>query len=357
MLGGYAMKGLWKVIGEIMAIIMMLTAAVGSPMLTAEAMTIYESDGCSHAEGYIFIGECHSHLASLAMAEKVQEDGTVPGLWDVAYFFRQDWSLSEGDNGEANTMYMKGNLFFVYESVWRLDESKIQTSKEYIYSDGMGNRGRGVERIHEVIDKNPNISHWNIIAYQGAVAVAQNGPEVGGYYADSYRNWIQYEFPEADIYFLSMSTMTKNYRGLRNKDAINNALSKAFPDKYLDYTDFFSERFPDGMLTPTDTLHWNYQTYQELVVDIIQRIQRNRGIDPRGPLEYSVTETDAVLYTNDLTVIYSEPALDREILYSEVQPGLPVHVTGVTDTGFFRIDLGRGITAYVHGIGLSTTVD
>lgn len=217
--------------------------------------------------------------------------------------------------------------------------------------------GRGVERIHEVIDKNPNISHWNIIAYQGAVAVAQNGPEVGGYYADSYRNWIQYEFPEADIYFLSMSTMTKNYRGLRNKDAINNALSKAFPDKYLDYTDFFSERFPDGMLTPTDTLHWNYQTYQELVVDIIQRIQRNRGIDPRGPLEYSVTETDAVLYTNDLTVIYSEPALDREILYSEVQPGLPVHVTGVTDTGFFRIDLGRGITAYVHGIGLSTTVD
>lgn len=143
MLGGYAMKGLWKVIGEIMAIIMMLTAAVGSPMLTAEAMTIYESDGCSHAEGYIFIGECHSHLASLAMAEKVQEDGTVPGLWDVAYFFRQDWSLSEGDNGEANTMYMKGNLFFVYESVWRLDESKIQTSKEYIYSDGMGNRGAG----------------------------------------------------------------------------------------------------------------------------------------------------------------------------------------------------------------------
>lgn len=345
------MKRIRKIIGCVLSAVVLLCAAANSPVLTAEAMTIYESDGCSHAEGYIFIGESHCQVASMAMRELANEDGIIPGIPDISYNFREDWSLSTGDEGEPNTIFMKGNLFFVYESIWTEVESGIQTDKTYIYSDGKGESGRGVKRIHEIIEGNPNISHWNIIAYQGAVAVSKNGPEIGKYYADSYQNWISYEFPEADIYFLSMSTMTKCYRGVKHKDAINDALAKAFPDQYLDYTDFYNARYPGEMLSPADQIHWNYRTYQELITDVIRKIQQNRGIEEHV-VKVVVTDVEAVLYTNDNTVILVKPDWNAQILFPEVDARLPVHVTGITDNGFFRVELGER-TVYIHGVGLS----
>ncbi len=65
----------------------------------------------------------------------------------------------------------------------------------------------------------------------------------------------------------------------------------------------------------------------------------------------TVTDVEAVFYTNDSTVIYSLPDLDKEILFSGLEEGLPIHVTGITDNGFFRVDLGE-MTAYIHGAGL-----
>ena len=160
---------------------------------------------------------------------------------------------------------------------------------------------------------------------------------------------MEYEFPEADIYFLSISTMTKYYRPARNPELFNQVLKESFPDNYLDYTDFFNARYPQGMWDPrmrSDSLHWSSQTYIELVADVIKEIQHRRGMD------YEVAETDSVLYTNDKTVIYLMPDLDSMILFAEVAPGLPVHVTGVIDNGFFRVDLS-GMTVYIHGAGLS----
>lgn len=67
--------------------------------------------------------------------------------------------------------------------------------------------------------------------------------------------------------------------------------------------------------------------------------------------EYTVTEADAVLYTNDQTVILAD-ADDSTVVLPEVAADLPVKVTGVTSNGYFRIDL-NGETFYIQGIGLS----
>lgn len=67
--------------------------------------------------------------------------------------------------------------------------------------------------------------------------------------------------------------------------------------------------------------------------------------------EFSVTEASAVLYTNENTVILSD-ADSSMVVLSEVEKGLPIQVTGVTDNGYFRILLD-GQTFYIHGIGLN----
>lgn len=66
--------------------------------------------------------------------------------------------------------------------------------------------------------------------------------------------------------------------------------------------------------------------------------------------EYTVTDAEAVLYTNENTVILAD-ADDSTVVLAEVDAGLPVLVTGVTSNGYFRIDLG-GQIFYIHGIGL-----
>lgn len=67
--------------------------------------------------------------------------------------------------------------------------------------------------------------------------------------------------------------------------------------------------------------------------------------------EYSVTPAEAVLYTNDSTVILSETD-DAAVVLPEVAADLPIQVTGITSNGYFRIALD-GQTFYIHGIGLS----
>lgn len=67
--------------------------------------------------------------------------------------------------------------------------------------------------------------------------------------------------------------------------------------------------------------------------------------------EYTVTAAEAVLYTNDNTVILAD-ADDSTVVLPEVAADLPILVTGITSNGYFQISLD-GQTFYIHGIGLS----
>lgn len=337
------------------------------PVCPVKAVTLYESDGGTYDEGYIFLGESHVFIMAKAMASFTDHDGDVIGMEGVRYHYRADSSVSESSYGTPNTFTMSGNLFFVYEG-WGIDEeNKTQISKSYIYSDGKGKMGRGVEKIHEIMDKNPNIGHWNIIAWHGASAIRFGDSSLGSYYVKSYENWIRYEFADADCYFLFMPTITKCYRGVKSRNDINDALAAAFTEQYLDYSTFFYDRFPQGMRDPaqkTDTLHWGNRTYIELAADIIQNIQQKRGavVQQEPQRQEAVTEEvfPKVLYTNDLTVIYEQPMLGdpvafmplRDASFPLFEEGLPVQVTGVTDNGFYRICVD-GTEYYVPEIGLN----
>lgn len=67
--------------------------------------------------------------------------------------------------------------------------------------------------------------------------------------------------------------------------------------------------------------------------------------------EYTVTAAEAVLYTNENTVILAD-ADDSTVVLPEVAADLPILVTGVTSNGYFQINLD-GQTFYIQGIGLS----
>lgn len=266
-------KNLSRAILACMLIVLMAAQFV----LTAKAVTLYESDGIYHEEGFIFIGESHSGVASHAVGMKADETENVLHMGenlDVYYEFQWDSSHGVTNTGLPNTFTMKGNLFFIFEGINPGVDDRLQTSQQYIYSDGNGKMGRGVEKIHEIIDANPNIAHWNIISIHGAVSAAKGSKEVADYYVDSYRNWIEHEFPEADCYFLSVATMTKYYKGTRDKKVFNNTLKSAFPERFWDYTDFYSERYAQGRMV--DTLHWDDDTYMDLVSDAILKAAQKR---------------------------------------------------------------------------------
>lgn len=272
-------KGKWKAVYRLVISALMIWVLAASPVLPANAVTLYESDWTYHKEGYIFVGESHVYLSAAVMNSRADAEGYLEGLDDVRYFYHNDSSISQDQYGNPNTMYMKGNLFFVYEGLNIPSERNTQLSKNYIYSDGKGAMGRGVEKIHEIMNSNLNIEHWNIISYQGALEAHQRSSKVSGDYVASYQNWIDYEFPEADCYFLSISTMTGWYDRIKDVDAINNALAEAFPDRYLDYTDFWNARYPQDMHDPTlksDNIHWNTDTYIELITDVIKNIQQKQ---------------------------------------------------------------------------------
>lgn len=311
--------------------------------LSVHAMTVYESDGTYHAEGYIIIGESHSAMAAHAFGLNPEVLGN-----DITFDYLLDSSIEVTESGSANTFTMKGNLFFVFEGDSGAD-GNCQTQKDYIYSDGAGKRGRGVEKIHEIIDTNQNVAHWNIISMHGAAEARLGSEEVAKYYVNSYRNWMKYEFPQADFYFLSVATMTKYYRATPDKAIFNDTLAAAFPDKFLDYTDFYASRSKDRMI---DTIHWDSDTYIDLILDVMGKVAQNR---PKTvEVEYTVTDVDEILYTNDTTVFYVQPAVESAVVSAFCETGVPVQVTGVTSNGFYRVCISAdGEESFVAGDGLS----
>lgn len=320
-----------------------LLAMVIQPCLTAGAVTVYGSDGNFYDEGYIVIGESHAIGMSIAVGAVAKACGNVfkyGGSSDISFDFVQDSSIEE-----YNTFNMKGNLFFVYEGNRGETDGKLQSSHDYIYSDGKGNHGRGVEKIHEIMNMNPNIVHWNIISIGGASA-ASRGKGMADKYASAYRNWIEYEFPAADCYFLSVSTMTKHYRPVKDKKIFNNTLAAAFPDKFLDYTEFYTQRYPQSTV---DTIHWDNATYIDLISDVFRKIEQNRKI-------YAVQDLQAVMYTNDTAAIFEKPSPESAIILPSCAAGLPVQVTGLTYSGYFRVCLDEnGKQGYIAQTGLSAS--
>jgi hypothetical protein len=67
--------------------------------------------------------------------------------------------------------------------------------------------------------------------------------------------------------------------------------------------------------------------------------------------EYTVTDANAVLYTNSETLILSDADLST-VVVGKVDSDLPILVTGITSNGYFRISLADQ-TYYVPGAGLS----
>ena len=201
---------------SLLCAVMLLWQSAG---MDVQALTFYESDGQYHAEGYIFVGESHIANMSTTIAEKQDGAGNVPGAEHIQYEMKWDSSRGVTEKGYANTFVMKGNLFFVFEGISGNDAA-VHTGINYLHSDGKGGYGRAVERIHEIIDGNPNIAHWNIISFTGGV-VAKNGVSGALTHAEDYRNWIDYEFPYADVYIVSQSTMTKYYRAMKGLPLYN----------------------------------------------------------------------------------------------------------------------------------------
>ncbi|MDE7274391.1 MAG: hypothetical protein K2N95_15295 [Lachnospiraceae bacterium] len=152
-----------------------LLILVMQPMQAVFATTSYESDGVAYKEGYIFVGESHINIACTHVySDAVDESGNLPGVENVHY--ELVWTYDIGDQpGNPNRYIMKGNLFFVFGGLGPNDsnETTLQTSKEYIYSDGQGQHGVAVTKIHEIMENNPNIAHWNIISWHGAVQAAK----------------------------------------------------------------------------------------------------------------------------------------------------------------------------------------
>lgn len=246
------------------------------PATSAQAVTVYQSVDLEFEEGYIFVGESHAILAAHAYGQVVDEFGNIPGMEGVTFFYECNDSIAVNEEKSPNTFIMKGNLFFVFEGNSDADFA-MQILPSFIYSDGKGKQGGAVQKIHQIMEANPKVQHWNIITWHGATS-CRRGLSNAQYYINSYHNWIDYEFPEADMYILGQSTMTKAYRSVKeNADAFNNAIQMEFMDNYLDYTGFFNDRYPQGMLDPkmrADLIHWNFDVYMEVFNDIMKNIQK-----------------------------------------------------------------------------------
>ena len=64
-----------------------------------------------------------------------------------------------------------------------------------------------------------------------------------------------------------------------------------------------------------------------------------------------VRTANAVLYTNHSTILFAKADYAGPVILSSVDEGLPVKVTGITDNGFFQVDIA-GINYYIPGNGL-----
>lgn len=70
----------------------------------------------------------------------------------------------------------------------------------------------------------------------------------------------------------------------------------------------------------------------------------------------NVCNTSAVLYTNDSTIVFAKADFTAKVILANVDEGLPMKVTGITDNGFFQVDLA-GENYYVPGYGLEENVE
>lgn len=295
------MRSIFRILTSTILIISIMILVIP---LNVNAGTVYISNEIPYDEGYIIIGESHVVLACDAFSRETDENNHVKGLTGVDYCMKLDDSLYVDDNGLGNTFAMTGNLFFVFEGN-KVAEGELQKSKEYIYSNGKGSRGKGVTKIQNVMKTNPNIKHWNIISYQGAVS-ALNGKEGAQYYIDSYNNWIKEEFPFASIYFVSHSTMTKFYKQNRSSYQFDDAIKDAFPNQYFDMTQFYKDRYPQEMLDPNmspDTIHWNHATYVELFKYVISEIQKTTPDEKLKALNQKLAFWDTGSYFYSHTLI------------------------------------------------------
>lgn len=71
--------------------------------------------------------------------------------------------------------------------------------------------------------------------------------------------------------------------------------------------------------------------------------------------EYTVTDTDAVLWTNGSTVVQADASADAPVALPSMEIGTPVHITGVTSNGYWRVEID-GATYYIVGAGLGDTI-
>lgn len=71
--------------------------------------------------------------------------------------------------------------------------------------------------------------------------------------------------------------------------------------------------------------------------------------------EYTVTDTNAVLWTNASTVIKADASADAAAVLPSMEIGTPVHITGVTSNGYWRVEI-NGATYYIEGSGLGDTI-
>lgn len=135
--------------------------------------------------------------------------------------------------------------------------------------------------------------------------------------------------------------------GQRIKKVFNATIATAFPDNFLDYTDFYVSRSPQRMI---DTIHWDEETYFDLISNVIETTRQKKQGTDAAP-DYAVAEVQAVFYTNGNTIILEQPDMGSTVLFPTVEAGLPILVTGVTENGFFRVSLGE-LVGFVPGSGL-----
>ncbi len=86
-----------------------------------------------------------------------------------------------------------------------------------------------------------------------------------------------------------------------------------------------------------------------IAVSTAQSAKVNFQLQRTYAAEFTITESKAVLYSNDKTKVYRQPDINSGVV-TVIGKDLPVDVTGITSNGWFRISLNG--TYYVPGDGL-----
>lgn len=260
--------------------VIMLILPLSVTILTTmqvEASTAYVSDNKPYQEGYIFVGD--TQLMYMAL-----------NVYNTSWARRNFFSLSKATSVEngAYKFTMTGNVFFVFEGATPA-EIAAQDDASYIYSDGHGNRGQGVEKIRAIMASNTNIAHWNIISMHGSVA-CKGGVEAAKQYIQNYYCWAVAEFPGSNILIVSQPECSDYYADSReNVAAFNNLIKTSYPYNYLDFTQYYNSCYPKGM---TDSYLWNAETYSMLFLNIMNMFSGNKEPNPN---EYAPNEIGFII--------------------------------------------------------------